>query len=107
MKGRPGQRPRRHTVPLARLGARELAGVKRVGDYVFSIDDGVQSIHGFTLSGWAAQVAGNQIAGFQLKRARSGVETLLAVNRLSREIRGHVQSHGLTGIQARHHDGHD
>jgi len=35
------------------------------------------------------------------------VETLLAANRISREIRGHVQSHGLTGIQARHYDGHD
>jgi hypothetical protein len=59
------------------------------------------------LSGWAAQVAGTAIEGFQLKRVRSGVETLLAANRISREIRGHVQSHGLTGIQARHCDGHD
>ncbi|MEO6031278.1 MAG: hypothetical protein ABIP61_05145, partial [Burkholderiaceae bacterium] len=38
---------------------------------------------------------------------RSGVETLLAANRIIREIRGHVQSHGLTGVQARHYDGHD
>ena len=50
---------------------------------------------------------GDAIDGFQLKRVRSGVETLLAANRVSREIRGHVQSHGLTGIQARHYDGHD
>ena len=35
------------------------------------------------------------------------METLLAAYRISREIRGHVQSHGLTGIQARHYDGHD
>ena len=35
------------------------------------------------------------------------METLLAANRISREIRGHVQSHGLTGVQARHYDGHD
>ena len=59
------------------------------------------------MSGWAAQVVGDAIDGFQLKRVRSGVETLLAANRISREIRGHVQSHGLTGIQARHYDGHD
>lgn len=32
---------------------------------------------------------------------------MLAVNRISREIRGHVQSHVLTGIQARNYDGHD
>ena len=50
---------------------------------------------------------GSAIEGFQLKRVRSGVETLLAGNRISREIRGHVQSHGLTGVQARHYDGHD
>lgn len=53
------------------------------------------------------QVVGDAIEGFQLKRVRSGVETLLAANRISREIRGHVQSHGLTGIQVRHYDGHD
>jgi hypothetical protein len=42
-----------------------------------------------------------------LKRVRSGVETLLAANGVSREVRGHLQSHGLTGVQARHYDGHD
>jgi hypothetical protein len=47
------------------------------------------------------------IPGFQLKRVRSGVETLLASQGVSREIRGHLQSHGLTGVQYRHYDGHD
>ncbi len=50
---------------------------------------------------------GDAIEGFQLKRVRSGEETLLAANRISREIRGHVLSHDLTGIQARHCDGRD
>ena len=59
------------------------------------------------MSGWATQVVGDTIDGVQLKRVRSGVETLLAANRISREIRGHVQSHGLMGIQARHYDGYD
>jgi Flp pilus assembly protein TadB len=49
---------------------------------------------------------GDAIVDFTLKRVRSGVETLLAANRVSREIRGHLQSQ-LTGIQARHYDGHD
>jgi hypothetical protein len=35
------------------------------------------------------------------------VETLLAASGISREIRGHFQSHGLTGVHARHYDGHD
>jgi hypothetical protein len=32
---------------------------------------------------------------------------LLAANGISREVRGQLQSHGLTGVQARHYDGHD
>ena len=55
----------------------------------------------------AQSLVGDSIEGFQLKRIRSGVETLLAAHGVSREIRGHLQSHGLTGVQARHYDGHD
>lgn len=32
---------------------------------------------------------------------------MLARESISREVRGHLQSHGLTGVQARHYDGHD
>lgn len=106
-KGRPGQGPRAHTVPLTSGAARDLKAFERAGEYVFSTTKGVKPISGTTLSGWAAQAVGDAIEGFQLKRVRSGVETLLAANRISREIRGHVQSHGLTGVQARHYDGHD
>ena len=106
-KGRPGQGPRTHTVPLLPAAARELHGVERIGEFVFSTRKGVKAISGTTLSGWAGQVVGDAIDNFQLKRVRSGVETLLAANRVSREIRGHLQSHGLTGVQARHYDGHD
>ncbi|MGN6827953.1 tyrosine-type recombinase/integrase [Paucibacter sp. M5-1] len=106
-KGRPGRGPRAHTVPIIKAALRDLQGFERVGDHVFSTTKGVKPISGTTLSGWAAQAVGDAIEGFQLKRVRSGVETLLAANRISREIRGHVQSHGLTGIQARHYDGHD
>ena len=59
------------------------------------------------MAGWAHALVGDSIEGFKLKRIRSGVETLLAANGVSREIRGHLQSHGLTGVQARHYDGHD
>jgi hypothetical protein len=31
----------------------------------------------------------------------------LAAQGVSREVQGHLQSHGLTGVQARHYDGHD
>jgi integrase len=106
-KGRPGQGPRAHTVPLTKSAARDLQAVQRVGDHAFSTTRGVKPISGTTLSGWAAQVVGDAIKDFQLKRVRSAVETRLAANRISREIRGHLQSHGLTGVQARHYDGHD
>ena len=106
-KGRPGRGTRTHTVPIIKAAVRDLQAFERAGDHVFSTTKGVKPISGTTLSGWAAQVVGDAIEGFQLKRVRSGVETLLAANRISREIRGHVQSHGLTGIQARHYDGHD
>lgn len=106
-KGRPGQGARAHTVPITKGAGRDMQALERVGDHVFLTTKGVKSIFGTTLSGWAAQVVGDAIEGFQLKRVRSGVETLLAANRIGREIRGHVQSHGLTGIQARHYDGHD
>jgi integrase len=106
-KGRPGQGARAHTVPLIKAAARDMQAFERTGDHVFSTKQGVKPISGTTLSGWAAQAVGDTIEGFQLKRVRSGVETLLAAHQVSREIRGHVQSHGLTGIQARHYDGHD
>ncbi len=106
-KGRPGRGARTHTVPIIKVAVRDLQSFERARDHVFSTTKGVKPISGTTLSGWAAQVVGGPIDGFQLKRVRSGVETLLAANRISREIRGHLQSHGLTGIQARHYDGHD
>jgi integrase len=106
-KGRPGQGARAHTVPIIKIAVRDLQAFERAGDHVFSTTKGIKPISGTTLSGWAAQAVGGGIESFQLKRVRSGVETLLAANRISREIRGHVQSHGLTGIQARHYDGHD
>ena len=108
IKGRPGQGgPRTHTLPLVDAAARDLAAFQRTGEYVFSTTEGVRPIAGTTLSNWSRQVVGSAIEGFQLKRVRSGVKTLFAANRVNREIRGHVQSHGLTGVQARHYDGHD
>ncbi len=67
--------------------------VARPRHFVFSTTEGARPIAGTTLSSWARQVDGSAIEGCQLKRARSGVETLLAANRIDRQIRGHVQSH--------------
>jgi hypothetical protein len=58
------------------------------------------------LSNWAS-AAGSGIEDFQTKRIRSGVETLLASARISTDTRGRLQSHGISGVQQRHYDGHD
>lgn len=107
-KGRPGQGPRPHLVPLVVLAqdaVRQVASGE--GEFAISTSKGKKPISVRTLAGWANDVVGDAIAGFQLKRIRSGIETLLAARRVSREVRGHLQSHGLTGVQARHYDGHD
>ena len=106
-KGRPGQGPRPHVLPLLRKAASVVQEFERQGEYVMTTTKGRRPIDATTVTGWAHDAVGDAIVDFQLKRIRSGVETLLAANGISREIRGHLQSHGLTGVQARHYDGHD
>lgn len=107
-KGRPGQGgPRPHMLPLLKTTADDLAALVSRGEFVLSTTEGERPISVTTLANWAHDAVGESIQGFQLKRIRSGVETLLAANGISREIRGQLQSHGLTGVQARHYDGHD
>lgn len=129
-KGRPGGPPRPHTVPLSKRAAAALkecqqgvaataedlrernraAGLKEskpFGVFALSTDGGQSHIGATTLSAWAVEAAGEAIPEFQAKRIRSGVETLLAASRVSQEVRGRLQSHGISGVQARHYDGHD
>lgn len=105
-KGRPGKAARPHTVPLVPLAAAALLQCKPQGTYAISTDGGVTHLAATSMSRWATQAAAN-IPDFQTKRIRSGVETLLASARISSEIRGRLQSHGISGVQARHYDGHD
>jgi integrase len=106
-KGRPGQGPRPHVLPLLRKAASVVQEFERQGEYAMTTTKGRRPIEATTVTGWAHDAVGDAIVDFQLKRIRSGVETLLAASGISREIRGHLQSHGLTGVQARHYDGHD
>jgi integrase len=107
-KGRPGQGgPRPHMLPLLKAAAADLGALESKGEFALSTTEGVRPISATTLTNWAHEAVGESIPAFQLKRVRSGVETLLAANGFSREIRGQLQSHGMTGVQARHYDGHD
>lgn len=104
-KGRPGKPPRPHTVPLIPQAAAALLVCSPRGDWAISTDEGATHLSAITLSQWA--VAATALPGFQAKRIRSGVETLLASARISSDIRGRLQSHGISGVQSRHYDGHD
>jgi hypothetical protein len=105
-KGRPGKPARPHTVPLTHDAVVALIECQPKGKYALSTDGGVTHVSAATLSEWAMQ-AGSCIEDFQTKRIRSGVETILASARISADHRGRLQSHGISGVQARHYDGHD
>jgi integrase len=105
-KGRPGKAPRPHSVPLVADAATALAECKPKGLYAISTDGGKTHLSGRTLSKWAVTAA-TTIPEFETKRIRSGVETLLASARISKELRGRIQSHGISGVQDRHYDGWD
>lgn len=105
-KGRPGKPARPHRVPLIDDAVVALMECEPKGQFALSTDGGMTHVSAATLSEWAMQ-AGADIAGFRTKRIRSGVETMLASARISGEHRGRLQSHGISGVQARHYDGHD
>lgn len=105
-KGRPGQPARPHSVPLTLDATVALMECQPQGKYALSTSGGRTHVSAATLSEWSMQ-AGAGIKGFQTKRIRSGVETILASARISADHRGRLQSHGISGVQARHYDGHD
>lgn len=106
-KGRPSHGPREHWIPLTRQVRLALRQCGPKGVFALSTNGGETPVAGTTLSGWATAVASPKIPRFTAKRIRSGVETALAGAGVAREARGHLQSHGIAGIQARHYDGHD
>jgi integrase len=105
-KGRPGKPVRPHVVPLTDAALIALIECQPTGRFALSTDGGVTHVSAATLSEWSMQ-AGAGIEGFQTKRIRSGVETLLARARITEDHRGRLQSHGISGVQNRHYDGHD
>ncbi len=105
-KGRPGKASRPHTVPLIPAAVADVQILNPKGAYAISTNGGKSRLGERTISDWS-KAAGAGIVDFQAKRIRSGVETLLASKRISSDIRGRLQSHGISGVQARHYDGHE
>ncbi len=106
-KGRPGSHPRPYTTPLLPLSKQALDACKPQGEFALSTKGGQTHLAATTLSRWACDAVGSQISNFNAKRIRSGVETLLAKYKFSEDLRGRLQSHGVSGVQSRHYDGHD
>lgn len=107
-KGRPnGTGPRSHMLPLIPGAKKSLDAVASGGEYALSSDGGASHITAANLNRWAQEIVGDQIPRFTIKRIRSGVETLLAKQGVGKDIRGRLQSHGISGVQDRHYDGHD
>ncbi len=106
-KGRPGKPARPHAVPLVPAARLALEALSPAGEWAISTDGGITHLAPTTLSNWAVEAVGDQIEAFNTKRIRSGVETLLASVRVSKETRGRLQSHGIMGVQDRHYDGNE
>ena len=106
-KGRPGKPARPHTVPLTQGAALALEALRTAGEWAISTDGGKTHVAPTTLSNWAVEAVGDRIPEFNTKRIRSGIETALARVREDKEIRGRLQSHGISGVQNRHYDGHE
>jgi len=106
-KGKPGQPPRENPVPLIRAAEIALAECTPTGKFALSSKDGETYIHATTLSKWAQAAVGELIPNFQAKQLRSGVETLLSSARIPKDVRGRLQSHGISDVQDKNYDGYD
>lgn len=106
-KGRPGKPARPHGVPLIPAARLALEALSPAGEWAISSDGGKTHVAPTTLSAWAVEAAGDQIEAFNTKRIRSGVETMLASVRVTKDTRGRLQSHGIGGVQDGSYDGHD
>lgn len=75
-------------------------------EYVFTIyGKKEEHLRAEQLSTWGKGLVAGKIEKFQLKRVRSGVETLLASMNVAEELRGRLQSHGVAGnVQNKHYN---
>lgn len=106
---------RLHDVPVipAAEAAMEEMG-QQLGPYVFTITNGISGASPSSVHRAVAKVAKDMEAAGELIGStfspgdiRRTVETRLAAASVSKEVRGQLQSHGLSGVQDRHYDKHN
>ena len=98
IKGR-SAKPRSYELPVPKALDADLATLSANSPFLMSTDGGRTPLANTTLSEWAKDAVGDSIPDFELKRTRSGVETLLADLKVNKEVRGKLQSHGNGGVQ--------
>ncbi|MBH1391854.1 hypothetical protein I5U25_02835 [Stenotrophomonas maltophilia] len=110
--------PRVHLVPLLPRMAADLATLRGDNDgdgdgarpHLFSLTAGKAPATYDEFRGIMDPVVANMVAAEELASPftpgdlRRTVETRLAALGLSEEVRGHLQSHGLSGVQKRHYN---
>lgn len=115
IKGRREQ-ARVHVVPLLSEAVEDLNMMRggEFGDFLFTISRGRRGASSWTVRDALKPVvhqmleAGELLGGvFTPGALRATVETRLAAGKVPKEVRGHLQSHGLAGVQDRHYDKHD
>lgn len=105
---------RQHLIPLLPAAETLIKTLTTSGPYLFSADGGVSEIHNDRFNRICRRL-NDQMASheklegerFTVGDLRRTVETLLAQLGVSMEHRGHLQSHGVAGVQARHYDHYD
>ncbi|MBH1836366.1 integrase family protein [Stenotrophomonas maltophilia] len=104
--------PRVHLVPLLPRMAKDLATLRGAGagPHLFSLTGGKVPATYDEFRGIMDPVVANMVSAEELASPftpgdlRRTVETRLAALGLSEEVRGHLQSHGLSGVQKRHYN---
>jgi len=104
--------PRVHLVPLLPRIATDLETLRGDGEgpHLFSLTAGKKAASYDEFRGIMDPVVASMVAAEELASPftpgdlRRTVETRLAALGLSEEVRGHLQSHGLSGVQKRHYN---
>jgi len=113
-KGR-RRKPRIHVVPLIHAAIEAVDSMAGdLGEFAFSISSGFSGAPYFVVQHRLRGVVDAMAKANELERGtftvgdiRRTVETRLAGEGVSAEIRAQLQSHGLGGVQARHYDRHE
>jgi integrase len=108
---------RLHYLPLVGLAKSLVEASKNRSselktEWLFSLD-GKKAVHPDTLSHLVTDISQNMLdqgevdMPFQMRDIRRTIETTLSKMGVSESHRAQIQSHGLSGVQARHYDKHN